>query len=1158
MMNAENRLTGHLCFGFLLTLVALIFFFFIGPQISRAEQVSSAEQLSAAEQAWLADKGEVVFVSQSVYPPFEFIDTDHSRAGMCIELVRWIATEFGFKAKFIDMPFQEAQQAILSGKADVLTSLFYSEKRNRQFDFTVKTWEVPALIFVRAERPDISDYKDLSGKLIAMQRGDYAAEFLEDKGIEYRLLPTATFPQAVDKVVSGDADAVIGDQQIVLYHLFSHNLTPQIKSVGKPLYVGQNCMGMRKGAVQLQSILNKGIKLARERGVFSSINHKWMGTTYYDRQSHWVERYISLILIVLAGIILFVILVLFWNAQLRRMVLRKTQALTQNEAKLRTLLESIPDMIWLKDRNGVYLFCNQRFESFFGAKESEIIGKTDYDFVDKELADFFLANDQAAIAAGKSCMNEEEVEYADDGHKELLETIKVPMYDRNGELVGVLGIGRDITQRKEMATQFAEAQHIAQLGHWKLDNVTGLLTWSNQLYQIFALPQGDEISYESFLARVHPDDRDFVATAFTDHLEKQQPYDIQYRIITGDQSEKWVREICRTKYDKMGKPLSSLGIIHDVTIQHRQFKLFLSVWNSLPHGIYIVSFEFDLQFINSAIKKSFGPIAGQKCYQYFHQRDTACPWCKNQDVRAGRSVRWEWYSEKNDTYYDLYDMPVTNPDGTISKFGIFLDITKLKKAEVAATAASQAKSIFLSNMSHELRTPLNAILGYAQIFAHDLSLTPKQLRGVKTIQQSGEHLLMLINDILDLSKVEAGKMELVPIRFGLLEFLQGVAEIINVRVAGKGIAFYFEFDPALPIVIEADELRLRQIILNLLSNAVKFTQKGFCRLRVHSQALEHDRNLLTIVIEDSGVGIDLELLQQVFEPFQQIGERLQYAEGSGLGLAISHKLVQLMGGELQLTSPINEHPAAGEGPGTRASFTIEVPVLANAAKIDRGQRNIVGYTVIGEECGRKKILIVDDNRSNRVVLRDTLESLGFITSEAQDGSDVLTACERMRPDAILMDLRMPKMDGLTAQEELKSRQGFASIPVIAITASTSDRKRVRQQSLENGFSGYIEKPYVLNELLELLALLLQIELQYSDDISVPGDVAEIIAPPRHILKHLDDLVQSGDISALAVQGREIALLESGKYQAFAQCLEALAQDFQLIEIEKFIAGYQEV
>jgi PAS domain S-box-containing protein len=286
--------------------------------------------------------------------------------------------------------------------------------------------------------------------------------------------------------------------------------------------------------------------------------------------------------------------------------------------------------------------------------------------------------------------------------------------------------------------------------------------------------------------------------------------------------------------------------------------------------------------------------------------------------------------------------------------GIYLDITEQKKtaqqliaAKDAAEAASRAKSAFLSNMSHELRTPLNAILGYTQIFSGDSSLTSEQKSGIKTMQRAGEHLLLLINDILDLSKTEADKMELVPTEFRLPEFFQGVVDIMKDRMVKKGITFLYEPDDTLPVAIVADALRLRQVLLNLLSNGVKFTQHGYCLLRVQSRLLDGNRVLLTITVEDSGVGIAPDMLEKIFEPFQQTGDRLQYSEGSGLGLTISRKLVCLMGSELQVVSPVNKHPGGDEGPGSRFSFTVEAQVSAYFSESDT-KKHIVNDTEYDE------------------------------------------------------------------------------------------------------------------------------------------------------------------------------------------------------------------
>jgi PAS domain S-box-containing protein len=318
--------------------------------------------LSAAELAWLEDNGEIVFVSQNSYPPFEFKDSEGNHQGMCIELARWMSTELGFKASFRDMTFIEAQDAILSGEADVLTSLFYSNERDMRFDFSGMTWEVPALIFISAERTDITRLKDLQGKRIAMQRGDYAAEFLKSRGIECEFLLTSTFAEATDCVIEGDADAVIGDQQIVFYHLFSNGLADRVKSVGEPLYIGRNCMGVREGRRELVSILNKGIALAHEQGVFENITRKWVGTQY-TRPEPWQHEYTWHLIIALVVVFIFAAIVVISSIRFRQIVARQTHQ----------LLDNAGDVIFLFGLDGRFVFVNEQACRTLGYVRSELL-----------------------------------------------------------------------------------------------------------------------------------------------------------------------------------------------------------------------------------------------------------------------------------------------------------------------------------------------------------------------------------------------------------------------------------------------------------------------------------------------------------------------------------------------------------------------------------------------------------------------------------------------------------------------------------------------------------------------------------------------------------------------------------------------------------------
>ncbi len=316
-----------------------------------------AQRLTATEKNFIQKKGPIIFASQSVYPPFEFVEKEGEHNGMCIELVRWISTELGFKTHFTDASFIDAQEAIKSGQADVLTSLFYSQKRDTLFDFSSTVFKVPAYIYIASDRPDIKSLADLNGKIIAMQRGDYAKEFLESQNISFQTLDANNFAEATDMVIAGHADALIGDEQIVQFHLYSNNLIKKIKKVGDPVFVGLNCMAVKEGNTVLLSLMQKGIELARKKGVLERINRKWLGVTYQLQTSLW-EKYKFLFSMIVGSLSLVLVMMWLWNIRLKKEVLRRTEALMHSERKLRIANEgwertfdSVPDLIAIVDEN---------------------------------------------------------------------------------------------------------------------------------------------------------------------------------------------------------------------------------------------------------------------------------------------------------------------------------------------------------------------------------------------------------------------------------------------------------------------------------------------------------------------------------------------------------------------------------------------------------------------------------------------------------------------------------------------------------------------------------------------------------------------------------------------------------------------------------------
>jgi CheY-like chemotaxis protein len=373
-----------------------------------------------------------------------------------------------------------------------------------------------------------------------------------------------------------------------------------------------------------------------------------------------------------------------------------------------------------------------------------------------------------------------------------------------------------------------------------------------------------------------------------------------------------------------------------------------------------------------------------------------------------------------------------------------------RSARHAAEAANRAKSEFLANMSHELRTPLNAVLGYAQLLAMDGGLSPRQARGVDAIHQSGEHLLALINDILDLARIEAGRTELNPEPVNVSDFLQTVVNLMRVKAEEKQLAFVFDAGAGLPEAVLADERRLRQVLLNLLGNAIKFTDQGTVTLRASAEPKGPAEVLMRLDVEDTGVGMRPEELQRIFQPFEQVGDMQRRSGGTGLGLAISRALVHDMGGQVQVSSEY--------GRGTRFRVELPLPVAQPAGSAASRKQPVVARY----QGPPRRVLVVDDVAANRALMCDYLTDVGFAVAQASDGSEMLSAARGFRPDLILIDSVMPAVDGIEATRRLRRDADLAAVPVIAISASaTTDH---RAACLQAGVNVFLTKPVSLEML----------------------------------------------------------------------------------------------
>ena len=488
-------------------------------------------------------------------------------------------------------------------------------------------------------------------------------------------------------------------------------------------------------------------------------------------------------------------------------------------------------------------------------------------------------------------------------------------------------------------------------------------------------------------------------------------------------------------------------------------------------------------------------------------------------------------------------------------FCIDIDITERKQAEQdriareTAEAANQAKSIFLANMSHEIRTPMNAILGFAQVLERDPSLTPQQAEHVRIIARSGGHLLHLINDILDMSKIEAGRITLNEADFCLHDLLSDIELMFRSRADARGLQLLVARDESVPRYVTADEGKLRQVLVNLMGNAVKFTETGGVALRVRVEAVEgktpEDKASLRLMVEveDTGPGIPDTDRDMIFDPFQQTATGVK-AGGTGLGLAISRKFVEMMGGELTVTSQI----------GAGSCFRFKM-LLAQAGDIAEQEKPTLPC-VVGLEpgAGPFRILVVDDIPDNRALLCELLRPVGFEIAEASNGVEALDLCDNWSPHAVLMDMRMPIMDGYEATRRIKATAAGGAIPVIAVTASAFEDDF--EQVMATGMYAYLRKPFRTEDLFEMLGKCLDLHYVFADDTAdAPGHIKaapltaeSITALPKDIVEAMRQAVEDGDMTRLTKIVTQVEKIDS----ATARELRVLTDRYDYEELGQWL------
>jgi PAS domain S-box-containing protein len=593
---------------------------------------------------------------------------------------------------------------------------------------------------------------------------------------------------------------------------------------------------------------------------------------------------------------------------------------------------------------------------------------------------------------------------------------------------------------------------------------------------------------------------------------------------------------------------------HERALLNNRWRLLIE---SAGPGIYGIDTQGRCIFMNRSGEALIGytadEVLGANMHELIHHTradgsaypDSECPIFRafqtGQHCRREGELLWRRDGTSFPSEYAAY--PIVNAGVIEGAVVSFSDISErlrgqdeLRRLKEAAEAANLAKSEFLASMSHELRTPLHSVLGHAQLLRRQEGLASAQMKALGVIQQSGEHLLGLIDEILDMAKIETGTLDIVTEHFDLPRLLDTIGAIMRARAEAKGLAFISTAPADLPSVVSGDERRLRQVLMNLLDNAIKYTIGGAVALRVES--LESG---LRFAVEDTGIGIEPEHLSEIFNLFHQVRDPAVVVEGTGLGLAISRRLTRLMGGELQVASV--------PGQGSRFWFDLALPAAPDAAPASQSR------AVIALTGAKRSILVVDDEEHGRSLLRELLTPLGIQVYEASDGEAAIQEAQRLRPDAILMDIRMPRVNGLEATRKIRQIESLGHTIIIAISAGAFERDR--RHCIEAGANDFVAKPYRQEKLLAVVCTHLGLEPVYAEDKAAPpaAVAAPLVVPPAGELRTLLDLASRGDIKRFLERLTHVEQLQPA-YAPFVNQLRTRAAGYRMKELRRWLKSFE--
>ncbi|MCB1886065.1 MAG: transporter substrate-binding domain-containing protein [Rhodocyclaceae bacterium] len=1006
--------------------------------------------LSAGEREWLKAHPVIRFAGDPNWLPYEALDRGGNYVGIVNDHLALVAQQLGIRFEHVPTTtWSESVALARAGEVDMISETNNSNLA-RQLEFSAPYLESPVVIVMRAGAGFVDDMAELADRRVAVIRdyGYLPDLFARYPGFDY--LTVDTIQDGLDAVATGRADVLFATLAQATYHIAERGMN-NLRIVGRTGVDVRLAFGVQPALAPLVPLMDRALAAiapAEKRRILDS----WGRERFAERIDY---RHLALVVTIALGLLA---LATLWILTMRR----HQQRLQFSEQRFALAMEAA--------RAGFWDFRLATGEVYFSPLWMRMLGY-DPEALPQSMATFhqLLHPDDAArvSAAGarmradaRSPFDEEFRLRARDGSYRWIHSRgQVFSRDRHGVAQRAIGTHIDVTDRREAEDHLRIFRHFAETANlgFGMAAMDGRIVYMNAaLCRLLGLPEGGDTVPDGFARFYGPDDQRRLREEVLPATMRDGRWSGETELVRCDGTTFPALESYFIVRDEDGQPLRVGNIVRDLTERRTAEIQFQRVVNALPVSVTIADTSGRILLANPQAEREAGldrSLVGMNTADIY-----ADPGARDAVVRELQSrgcvdgMECAYRSADGRPLTGLLSAIPLQFDGQPAILGVIVNITErrkmereLQQAKEEAEAANRFKGQFLANMSHEIRTPMNAIVGLGHLL-NRTELSPQQLDYLGKIQVSARALLTLIDDILDLSKIEAGQLRIESIDFDLGEVLDGVATLASTRLADKHVEFIYDIAPGMPPRLRGDPHRLAQILTNLVGNAAKFTDQGHIILRI-APLPEHGAGRYGFTVEDTGIGIAPEQTARLFQPFTQVdGSTTRLYGGTGRGLSICRQLCELMGGTIGVDST----------PGVGSRFDVILPFGAAAGQT-RDHK--------GLDTSELRVLLVDDNAIARQVLADLLQSLAFRVDVVAGGEAALKRlAESPRPyDVVLLDWRMPGMDGVEVSRRIRAAHGSEQPRVILMTA-------YGREAPDEGLDGFLIKPITPSQLLDAVAL----------------------------------------------------------------------------------------